>query len=514
MPRGNNINNYDQFNESRLRDNSGISPDYFDRVQRDVEDDARRKIRTGEVEHVSQIMPMVRKLIQLQGGRLEMPRPPMMGGPRGGAPAFGEEARNMQAPPAPQIIWEDREKKERIEELALEIITEQYGRIIDLLNLEMDIKLVDPDELQEMKNGDELQDEPDTEPNIEYEESDDEDFMSDVEKRKLTNVITQGAAKNTHRLIHLHKDKIDELDPEIFELMDKLIKTNEAMEVSNPMNIPEEEQGRFLRQFMNGYEKVEYGDEDEEDEIEDGMSEIDIDALINGDEDEMDKFEEEFEDFSGKIKITARATDLTVLLHEGVKGIYEVLGAASLPEHDEKRAEDIMMNTDTLQDEVEDLRYGKRIRQDLIDFVNSNEKSQELGINNFEYVWGAMVAMESKSFLRLFKDAIIDKTGKADRWLDRTLTELIESEREYQRELDEYEREMRDWEESKSTPSYDEEPSDETPEFNQENDGDDNDFDDTEDLSSFSQRELNSMLNDALDEGDMDRVREISKYIG
>ena len=403
------INNFKSFNEARLRDNSALDPDYIDRIKSEEEAEAHRKIRSGEVTHPSQIIPMVQDLMQMQGGELRMT---MMG---------------------PMPVWNDRDKKEQIEQLARDIIDDQYGRLIEALNITMDIKLVDMDELKSMKDSDEMTEEPDPE----IEETEDEDFKLDVDKRKIANVITQGSAKNTHRLIHLHKDKIDEIDDRLFNLMDNLIKAQETAEWTMP---EQEGAGKMIKQFMNGYTSTKFEDGDEE-EVEEKVSELDVDKLINGDEGEMSELEENFEDYTGKIKVTARAIDLTVLLHESVKGIYEVLSSPSLPSEyelgSEEKATNIMLNTDTLEDEFEDLRYGPRIRQDLLSFVNSNDKVNKID-DGFEYVWGAMVSLKSGNFLALIKDILINKTGRAESWLDKTLDDLVSDFEEYKRQEMEY----------------------------------------------------------------------------
>lgn len=505
----NNINNDNNENEridsykvfeARLRDNKGLNSEYIDNIKDTEEREAHRKISTRQVEPPHRIIPLVDELMRLQGGRIQMT-------------AQG---------PMPQ--WNDHAKKARIEELARSIIEEQYGRLLRSMNAEMDIQLVDMDELQDMKGGDEMEDSsPEPQPNMEEEELNDEDLANDIYKRKLVNVITQGSAKNTHRLIHLHRDSIENLDPDLFDTMDKLIKAQETAEWTFPEN---DDNGKMIRQFMNGYTKVEFGDDEDEDgndqeEIDENLEDVDMEALLNGDEDEMENLEEQMEDYSGTIKITARAIDLTVLLHESVKGIYEILGAPSIPENDEERANNIMINTDTLQDEFEDLRYGPKIREDLLTFVNSNDKVNQVE-DGFEWIWNRMASTDSETFLELFLDILINKTGMAENWLDQTLNELIESDEELRRQQyawDEENNDREEWKGEESDQSVVDEDEDEEDLMSQLGlDDDDDDSKDSDnsgevDYSTYNKRDLEELLNQAIDDGNFPLAAEIGKHM-
>lgn len=469
MPRE--INNFRTFNEANIRNNKGLDPDYIDNIRDSEIQDAHRKVRSGEVSPPMEIMGLVRQLMSIQGGELSMGR--------GGFTP----------------VWRDYEKKATIEQLARDIISDRYGNLLDTLNVEMDIELVDPSELDEMKQGGEMSDSAPEMP--EYEETDDEDLRDDVDKRKIANIITQGSAKNVHRLIHMYRDKIDEVDDRLFTILDRLIKSQEAAEwlMAGDDNRPGG--GSMIRQHMNGFSKVEFESPEDQMEFEEMADDIDMD---------VDDFntEEAFEEWDGKIKVTARGIDLVILLHESVKGIYEILGSPSIPEFDVQRADDILINTDTLDDEHEDLRYGPKIREDLLNWVNTNDKVNQID-DGFEYVWGAMISVESGPFLDLFFDAIIGKTGKADKWLDNTLDKLIQDEEEFKRAEFEYEQELKNWETQKQL----------SPEVEVEDD----DFiindteEDDEDYSKMSQRELGVLRDKALDNGDFDTLKKISQYL-
>lgn len=466
MPRE--INNFRSFNEANIRNNKGLDQDYIDNIKDNEVSDAHRKIQSREVVQPHQIMPLVEEMMRLQGGELQM-------GPMG---------------PVPQ--WHDYEKKAEIEELARSIINDRYGRLLDSLNVEMDIELVDPSELEDMKEGCEMCD--DSPEEDEYEETDDENLRDDIDKRKIANIITQGSAKNVHRLIHLYQEKIEDVDPRLFEVMDRLIKSNEAAEWLHPEN---ENNGKMIRQMMNGFTKTEFESPEQQQEFEEMKPDTDIDSMEDFDE-------EDFEAWNGKIKVTARAIDLVVLLHESVKGIFEVLGSPSIPEFDSQRANDIMANTDTLQDEFEDLRYGPRIREDLLNWVNGNDKVNQID-DGFEYVWGEMVAVESAPFLELFFDAIIEKTGKADKWLDNTLNKLLKEDKELKKAQFEYDQEKRNYDSQQQSDELSQPKPKEIEEVSTQ--------DQEPDYSKMKQGELGKLRDELLDKGDFETLKKISKYL-
>jgi hypothetical protein len=66
---------------------------------------------------------------------------------------------------------------------------------------------------------------------------------------------------------------------------------------------------------------------------------------------------EEIDDTTDPPTIKAKGLFFPVLVHELIKGVYEVLGTAGLPD-DPKSAEMVMSQTDTLPYEVWDLRLG------------------------------------------------------------------------------------------------------------------------------------------------------------
>jgi len=244
--------------------------------------------------------------------------------------------------------------------------------------------------------------------------------------------------------------------------------------------------------------------EDEDNDIE--LTEYDPDDTNEDDEDE----------FMGDLvpKIKARAVDFPMLLHESVKGLFEILSLGGIPE-DEEVATKVLSNTGRM-DEPEDWQFGPEVAADLRDFVNENPNIDKYP-NIREELFRLMIDKETmpvKDFLELMR-GILSKTPKARRDVDRLIKQIIDGFdsynkdlQRYNREMEEYNRELEEYEDSLKQgrvtgPSeIDDILQKQKPQRETE-----------EDYSTYSQSQLQSMIDDALDNGDFDKVKKISQFI-
>jgi hypothetical protein len=195
-----------------------------------------------------------------------------------------------------------------------------------------------------------------------------------------------------------------------------------------------------------------------------------------------------------------------MLLHETVKGIYQLITSAGIPE-DEELAKNVLMNTDTFADEAEDFKYGPKIAGDLRDFINANPKSSQFE-NVREYVFGKMMLIPAEDFLKLMK-GILMKTPDARREIDSLVDEVIE-------ELEGYEKEVSDLDMKRRFEQPEAETPEGTIEGEEESDIDNlikQSVDREEDYSNKTPREINDLIDDALDNGDFERVKMLSQYL-
>jgi hypothetical protein len=185
-----------------------------------------------------------------------------------------------------------------------------------------------------------------------------------------------------------------------------------------------------------------------------------------------------------------------MLLHEAIKGIWQLILANNIPS-DEETAGIVVMNTDTLADELEDLRYGPYIAADLREFINSFKESNEIE-NLKERVAGELMVMEPAKFLELFRNILngfVLGDAKALDIAKRETQKIIDSIKD---ELSKYDLAQAGIE------TYAEEP--EEVEMGDEV-KDDNYY------SNLSKREIEKEIDAALDAGDFEKVKMLSKFI-
>ena len=518
--------------EASLNDDTKLGSWYLDDVKRRGEEESQEKMRQGY--NPMQIPDLLPRLMQIQGADFN--------------------------PRTRELTWINEERKEELEQLTERIIRTEFGSVINTLGVELDLKLVGnkeelEDAAKEMESEaeelpeeeeEEKEDQEEKEEEEEEKEEPSERLLNEVEKRKLINNITQGSAKNTHRLIALYKNDIDDIDPRLYDIMERLIKSQETMEwdPNNPLNnMSDREKGDIIKNNMNGFADIDFGDDETDDGRDDdasagALSDMNDEEDGGGSEGEEQTQAEEYA--ARNPKLIARAFDIVVLLHESVKAIYEMIATSGIVE-DEEMARAVMNYTDTVSDEFEDLKYGVYIRQDLIAFISQNDKIDDIE-NGFEYVWMKMVDIPAKQFVKLFKYILIDtyhedrlevdvyhSYDQADITLTGTPMEIIdgivnlieEENKTYQEELarwEEQNREAQEWEKDKGR--YEEWKDKAEDEGELEGDKEDDEIEklikqsqernqepekDSDDFSSMSKKEVQAEIDRIFDEEDISK---------
>jgi hypothetical protein len=262
-----------------------------------------------------------------------------------------------------------------------------------------------------------------------------EEYKERVDKAKLINNIIQGEAKNTKKILHseLVKQGLERIfgataAKDIFKVWDDITKVADKLDWIIPI---EQKAGMManMSQGMAGSVSVDWDEAEENEESDDEESEVpsprsaeDILKEIENGKD-LGDLEEEIDELfdNGNPKINAIGVDFPMLLHEAVKGIYELIAAAYLPSEDAeekeiKKAKVVKMATTSFEDEAEDFRYGPYIAGALRDFINDCEGSDRYP-NMREYVFGRMVLLDAKEFLSLMK-LILEKKDSAKKQIE------------------------------------------------------------------------------------------------
>lgn len=394
-----------------------------------------------------------------------------------------------------------RGKEDELEDLAKRIISSEYGSILD--NVELDIKIIRPGDVK--KFMDEEQEECEM---PSYQLLKDPEIKKEVDKRKIINNITQGEAKNTKRIMSLPEVK-DELKRIFGEAKGEELHKDwmRMTDLADKMDwiVPVDIKGDMMEQApegMAGACSVKWPDK--KDDAESDKLAEDVLKAIENDEDISDNedVEELFSD--GNPIIKARGVDFPMLLHETVKGIYELIAAAGIPE-DKRTAEIVIMNTSSFEDEAEEFRYGPEIAADIRDFINKSDNLDKYP-NIREHFFGVLVRMEKDEFLHLVKSILMD-TPEARKKVNEMIEGIIS-------ELDKYEYETAMGDDDNDDEKY----GDDTDEFVLPNAAEkevtvEKEKEEVVDYSKMSQFELNKLVDDALDAGDMEKVKELSKYL-
>ena len=154
-----------------------------------------------------------------------------------------------------------------------------------------------------------------------------------VAKRRFMNAIIQGAAKKGHFMFELVRDSLEGMESGITDKYGALMAMNDYLYWMMP---PEAvEQMAAAGQNMGGSEEI-----------------------------EMEKDEEGEE--TGNYVIKAKAVMFPILVHELIKGYYDILGAGSIPE-DPILGQMVVAKADTLTGEIFDIIVGTYLWEKLLE---------------------------------------------------------------------------------------------------------------------------------------------------
>jgi len=463
---------YTQFvkEEITIKGNPAIPGEAGDRsgnYLRDTEEEGRRKAggidnQMLAMRYGREIMGLVEQNMQLMIGDIINPQTFYGGG--------GSRNQKQQV----------QQRFTQLEQLAEDLIRLHYPEILQ--DVELDIKLLGPNKVgQFMKDEECEQCEMPT-----YQELRDAEVRAEIHKRKIANNIQQGEAKNAKHMLHheMVREKLveiygDQTANRILDIWNRITDTAEKLDWVVPIDV----KAQMMEEQPEGFAgavKVDWEPKE--------PKEYEAEEEKPKDEDEKE------EDEPTGPCIKARGIDFPMLIHETIKGLYEVISAKGIPQ-DPRTAEITFLNTDTLADEAEDFRYGPKIAADLRDFINQNREIDKYP-NLREHVYGKMIEMPAREFLALMK-GILSKTADARTKVDGLVSLVIN-------ELDK-------WELQQVLPDYEDEPKSETPEAEevQETPEETKEVD----YSSMRKSQLQDILDTALDNGDFETVKKISPFI-
>jgi hypothetical protein len=464
------MKNFKQFlNEADIKGNPAISPEYLNSLNQRAEQSAR-EVETKYGRDMGSLMRAVGQVQMMQRG-----------------------------------------KEKQLEALTRDVIMEQYGAILG--ETELDIRI--PTDQREMKQKMD-QEKSDEKPEMpSFKDIEDEDTKNAIHKRKILNMIAQGEAINSKKMLmgDTNVAGLTELfgEANAKKMVDLLVMITDICNARD-WRIPEEVGARMIEMGngLSGISKIEWKP---------------IEAKEEQEDQESEETETSEEPAPTSPNLIILGLDQAMLFHEAIKAIYGLINQGGLAHLDDETIAKVFMNTDTSKDEVQDLKRAKLTAADLRDFIQSFPEVNEIE-NGREYVWGKMIdanLITDKEFLELmnliFTAAPLYRTPgeREPQYIEAEISAAEEAMPKAQvkvRKLIQIiKQELQDWQDSVDSANYEdpyaedqyaEEPEDQDfPSFQAEEPED----------RELSQTEIQDLIDQALDARDFKEVERLSQML-
>jgi len=372
--------------------------------------------------------------------------------------------------------------KEALEQLAIDIVSEEFDIPDQMLEATLsppgsDLGFEGDDEDDDDGGGD-LPKAPKSAERM-------EELELEVDKRRMINALMQGASKKGHYIFHMVADELDSIDPRLMGLYGKLMSLADFQYWVIPDSTMSGQAG--------GVEKIEWRkaeapkDKDEEEEMENVNVE-------EGDEIPV---------------VVAKAWIFPLLVHELIKGSLELSAINWADGHlDFDEQTEVIKRADTVEGEIWGMRLGPGMWEKFLDCLGSENYDIK------QWLFRELTKLPAKQFHEFMKEIL--SGSQRCKEVVQTLKELHEEEPS--QSLDDMfddtgyddmgdildnlgDDEDDDYKDrSMYSPYY----------------GDENTEDDEMgemDYSEMSPREIQDLIDDALDRGDFDTVAKLHKYI-
>jgi hypothetical protein len=273
-----------------------------------------------------------------------------------------------------QIIAAEEGYRDELEAIAIQMVTDAYP-IIDYANIKI-IASIGNDMDIEMNPNNEDPSQPD------FGEDDPEKMKA---KRRLINGITQGASVRGAFAFMLFKEYIDQINPELVNKYSEIL-------------------------------KLVFGTYDDDNAIAMMLAAIAQGAKMQGGESEM-----EYDDENDQFIIKAQAMCFPMLVHEIIKGLYEIVGTEGFGSDKEKN-QSIINAVDKVSNEPEDLRYGKFIYDAINDlYISSDVDDPRVR----ELFFASVYKLSDNEFFPFVENAINGTlTSSQKRWAEMEIRDI------------------------------------------------------------------------------------------
>ena len=204
-------------------------------------------------------------------------------------------------------------------------------------------------------------------------------------RRRIINAITQGAALRGTFAFYLFKEHLDDLDPSLVDAYNQIMK--------NSFGIYDDENAiaMMLSLLAQGHKMA------------GGSSKVIINEAESG------------------ITIRARAANFPMLVHELIKGLYELISLQGF-KGDKTSNQAVVDKVDLLKNEPSDIRYGKFI-YDALNRVFINSEYNDPRIREFFFT--EVYQLEDDEFIEFIENAINEElTSLQQKWVNNTLRDI------------------------------------------------------------------------------------------
>lgn len=237
---------------------------------------------------------------------------------------------------------------------------------------------------------------------------DDERILSEIQRRKILRTIQQGKGLTSKAILNLpmFKNGIKEILGDTAEEYIRILNKISSIAQFNDWRFSEQMIKMMLRGGTAGACKIDFEEKEnmspEEYEEKQKSAEDLLDEIAKGGDLEDSEAAADLIEGTGA-KIIARGVDMSVLIHEAIKGIYMLPLQLSLEHLSEDEAELVISNTDTLLDEAQEFKYGPEMQKAFYKAIISNPDVRDRldsfkGSLDSDDAWDEMGAFEEQLF--------------------------------------------------------------------------------------------------------------------
>ena len=359
--------------------------------------------------------------------------------------------------------------KEVLERLAVDIVSEEF----DLPEQMLEATLSPPGSPLSHREEEEEDDDDDTEspqPNIPKQPKSAkrmEELEMEVDKRRVINSLMQGAAKKGHYIFHMVADELDAIDPRLMGLYGKLM----SLADFQYWVIPD----TMMTGQVGGVEKIEWR-KAEKPENKDEEEDMDDVNLEEGDDMPV---------------VVAKAWIFPLLVHELIKGALELAALNWADGHlDFEEHKEVIEKADTDEGEIWGMRLGPGMWEKFLDCI---------GTDNYDikqWLFRELTKLPANKFHEFMKE-ILSGSQKCGEVVD-TLKRLHQEDSG-----------------DSISDMFNDTGYDDMGDIldNLGNEPETEEYDEEVDYSKMSKKELETLINQALDAGDFDLVEKLHKFM-